>query len=60
MAGLPLDLPARSVKPREQGLTHVLDRGLSIADVDGLVEVARHLFGGDVAAAHAASPPGAR
>ena len=40
MAGLPLDLPARSVKPREQGLTHVLDRGLSIAEVDGLVEVA--------------------
>ncbi|HEX2086779.1 MAG TPA: phosphosulfolactate synthase [Solirubrobacteraceae bacterium] len=38
--GLPLDLPARSVKPREQGLTHVLDRGLSIAEVDGLVEVA--------------------
>ena len=40
MAGLPLDLPARSTKPREQGLTHVLDRGLAIADVDGLVEVA--------------------
>ena len=40
MAGLPLDLPARSTKPREQGLTHVLDRGLSIAEVDGLVEVA--------------------
>ncbi len=40
MAGLPLDLPARSVKPREQGLTHVLDRGLSIAEVDGLMEVA--------------------
>ena len=40
MAGLPLDLPARAVKPREQGLTHVLDRGLSIAEVDGLVEVA--------------------
>jgi phosphosulfolactate synthase len=40
MAGLPLDLPARSVKPREQGITHVLDRGLSIAEVDGLVEVA--------------------
>jgi phosphosulfolactate synthase len=35
-----LDLPARSAKPREQGLTHVLDRGLSVADVDGLVEVA--------------------
>jgi phosphosulfolactate synthase len=40
MARLPLDLPARSAKPREQGLTHVLDRGLSIAEVDGLVEVA--------------------
>ena len=37
---LPLDLPARAVKPREQGLTHVLDRGLSIAEVDGLIEVA--------------------
>jgi phosphosulfolactate synthase len=40
VAGLPLDLPARTAKPREQGLTHVLDRGLAIADVDGLVEVA--------------------
>jgi phosphosulfolactate synthase len=40
VAGLPLDLPERSVKPREQGLTHVLDRGLAIAEVDGLVEVA--------------------
>jgi phosphosulfolactate synthase len=40
MAGLPLDLPARSVKPRDHGITHVLDRGLSIAEVDGLVEVA--------------------
>jgi phosphosulfolactate synthase len=34
-----LDLPERSQKPRERGITHVLDRGLSIADVDGLVEV---------------------
>ena len=40
MTGLPLDLPARSVKPREQGITHVLDKGLSVAEVDGLVEVA--------------------
>ena len=40
MAGLPLDLPARSVKPRDQGLTHVLDKGLSVAEVDGLMEVA--------------------
>ena len=35
-----LDLPPRSVKPRSAGLTHVLDRGLSVAAVDGLVEVA--------------------
>ncbi len=34
-----LDLPDRSAKPREQGITHVLDRGLSIAEVDGLIEV---------------------
>ena len=35
-----LELPRRSEKPREQGITHVLDRGLSLAEVDGLVEVA--------------------
>jgi phosphosulfolactate synthase len=35
-----LDLPERSAKPREQGLTHVLDKGLSTAEVDGLMEVA--------------------
>jgi phosphosulfolactate synthase len=35
-----LDLPPRSSKPREQGLTHVLDRGLSVAEVEGLIEVA--------------------
>jgi phosphosulfolactate synthase len=35
-----LDLPDRTVKPRQQGLTHVLDRGLSVADVDNLAEVA--------------------
>jgi phosphosulfolactate synthase len=28
------------VKPRERGLTHVIDRGLSVAEVDGLLEVA--------------------
>jgi phosphosulfolactate synthase len=39
MAGF-LDLPERSAKPRQVGLTHVLDRGLSIAEVDGMVEVA--------------------
>ena len=35
-----LDIPARSVKPREHGITHVIDRGLSVAEVDGLLEVA--------------------
>jgi phosphosulfolactate synthase len=38
MAGF-LDLPERSPKPRERGLTHVLDKGLSTAEVDGLMEV---------------------
>jgi phosphosulfolactate synthase len=28
----------RSAKPRELGITHVIDRGLSIAQVDGLME----------------------
>lgn len=35
-----LDLPARSAKPREQGITHVLDKGMSVAEVDGMIEVA--------------------
>jgi phosphosulfolactate synthase len=35
-----LDIPERSVKPRDRGLTHVIDRGLSLAEVDGLLEVA--------------------
>jgi phosphosulfolactate synthase len=35
-----LELPERSAKPRERGLTHLLDRGLSISEVDGLAEVA--------------------
>jgi phosphosulfolactate synthase len=35
-----LDLPQRGGKPRERGLTHVLDKGLSVAEVDGLMEVA--------------------
>jgi phosphosulfolactate synthase len=33
-------MPARSAKPRDHGLTHVIDRGLSVAEVDGLLEVA--------------------
>ena len=39
-AGPPLDLPARSAKPRDVGLTCLMDRGLALAEVDGLVEVA--------------------
>jgi phosphosulfolactate synthase len=35
-----LKLPSRTTKPRQEGITHVLDRGLSVADVDGLIEVA--------------------
>jgi phosphosulfolactate synthase len=33
-----LEVPARSVKPRQRGITHVIDRGLSVAEVDGLME----------------------
>lgn len=40
MNGSFLDLPQRGGKPRERGLTHVIDRGLSLAQVDGLIEVA--------------------
>jgi phosphosulfolactate synthase len=36
MAGF-LDLPARPPKPREEGLTHVIDTGLSTAEADGLL-----------------------
>ena len=35
-----LDLPDRSAKPRQRGITHVLDRGLSLSAIDVLVEVA--------------------
>jgi phosphosulfolactate synthase len=35
-----LDLPPRSQKPRDRGITHVIDRGLSVAAVEGLMETA--------------------
>lgn len=35
-----LDLPDRTVKPRQNGVTHVLDKGMSVAEIDGLIEVA--------------------
>jgi phosphosulfolactate synthase len=34
-----LELPSRSAKPRQEGLTHVLDRGLSLRQVEDLIEV---------------------
>jgi Uncharacterized conserved protein len=35
-----LGLPPRSPKPRNQGITHIFDKGLSLAGVEGLFEVA--------------------
>src|SRR3954451_21567894 len=35
----PFALPGRSAKPRVTELTHVLDKGLSVREVDDLVEV---------------------
>src|SRR5688500_10349221 len=35
-----LDLPARSPKPRESGLTHVMDKGMGIREIEGLFDTA--------------------
>src|ERR1700749_1028538 len=35
-----LNLPERSGKPRSAGITHVIDRGLSAAEIDGMIAVA--------------------
>jgi phosphosulfolactate synthase len=35
-----LDLPARPGKPREEGLTHVIDKGLNLRDIEGLFDTA--------------------
>jgi len=35
-----LDVPARSPKPRTQGLTHVIDKGLNIREIEGLFDTA--------------------
>jgi phosphosulfolactate synthase len=35
-----LELPERSAKPRLEGITQVLDRGLSVREIEALVEVA--------------------
>ena len=35
-----LGLPMRPAKPRERGWTHVIDKGLSLAEAEGLIETA--------------------
>jgi phosphosulfolactate synthase len=35
-----LDVPERSPKPRTQGLTHVIDKGLNLRDIEGLFDTA--------------------
>ncbi len=38
-----LDLPERAVKPRDRGLTHVLDKGTTITSLDATLVQAGHL-----------------
>ena len=35
-----LDVPARPAKPREVGLTHVIDKGLGLRDIEGMFDTA--------------------
>jgi phosphosulfolactate synthase len=35
-----LDVPARAPKPRTEGLTHVIDKGLSLPEIEGLFDTA--------------------
>jgi phosphosulfolactate synthase len=35
-----LGVPARSPKPRERGLTHVIDKGLNLREIEGLFDTA--------------------
>jgi phosphosulfolactate synthase len=35
-----LDLPARSAKPRTEGLTHIIDKGIDLRQIEGLFESA--------------------
>ncbi len=35
-----LDVPARSPKPRARGLTHVIDKGLNLREIEGLFDTA--------------------
>jgi phosphosulfolactate synthase len=35
-----LDIPTREVKPRSRGLTHVMDKGLNLREIEGLFDTA--------------------
>ncbi len=35
-----LDVPARSPKPRDRGLTHVIDKGMNLREIEGLFDTA--------------------
>src|SRR4249920_3635852 len=35
-----LDLPQRASKPRSSGLTHVIDKGLNLREIEGLFDTA--------------------
>ena len=35
-----LGLPMRAPKPRERGWTHVIDKGMSLNEVEGLIDTA--------------------
>jgi len=39
-----LDLPTRTSKPRERGITHVLDKGLGLRQIEDLLETASGLI----------------
>src|SRR5260370_38340663 len=38
-----LDVPARPGKPRDIGLTHVMDKGLNLRDIEGMFDVGGEL-----------------
>lgn len=59
-----LDLPSRSGKPRRTGITHVLDRGLPLAQATDLLERCESYvdvwkFGWGIADTYRAPAPGA-
>ncbi len=41
---LPFDLPERTSKPRENGVTMVMDKGLSVREAEDMIHTASHLI----------------